>query len=709
MTVMEKNYLLFVLLLLLAGCTPEEVVRDSWPVYKSDPESTSYSGLDEINRSNVVQLEIAWAHEFADVPAGTQYGKYECNPIVVDEVLYATSSRSWLYAMDACTGEQLWSFDPFDGERGGGMKRGVTYWRHEADERILFTAANFLYAIDARSGKPIPGFGTDGRVNLNEDLGVDPDSVWVIPTSPGVLFEDLLILGSEVSESYDAAPGHIRAYDVRNGALIWTFHTIPQPGEPGYETWPPEAWKYTGGANNWGGMSLDEERGIVYAPLGSPTYDFYGANREGKNLYGNSLVALDARTGVLRWHFQTVHHDLWDYDLPAPPTLVNFRREGKDIDAVTLTSKTGFLYVFDRETGEPVFPIEERPVPLSKVPGEKAWPTQPFPLQPAPYVRQDIKPQDLTDFSEEASSAVLGRFRELRFEGLFTPPDPQGTLMLPGTRGGSEWGGSAYDPHSGLLIFNANESPEIMTLQTESPEDRIRGQSLYARGERYYLNNCAICHGRDRSGLEPNFPSLQGLSLRLTEPEVRSTLRSGSGRMPAFSHLSASQEEAIIAFLFELEDKEADPGRTVQEESPGAYRNITAYSYFQDPEGFPAIRPPWGTLNAVDLKTGEYAWQIPLGNYPERQRPGDPETGTENWGGPIVTAGGLVFIAATRDKKFRAFDKETGEKLWETTLPNGGYATPATFRCNGRQLVVIAVTGDADKPGGSIMAFGLPD
>ncbi|MEZ5042806.1 MAG: pyrroloquinoline quinone-dependent dehydrogenase [Saprospiraceae bacterium] len=705
---MHRSIHFFLLLLLAVACGQEEYLQDSWPVYKSDAGSTSYSSLDQINRDNVAQLEVAWTYRHDDVPAGTTYGKYECNPIIIDDVLYATSSRSWLYAIDACTGEKRWSFDPFDGGRGGGMKRGVAYWRDDTEERILFTAENFLFAINAKTGQPIPTFGNNGRINLNEGLGVNPDSVWVKPTSPGIVFEDLLILGSEVSESYGAAPGHIRAYDVRTGRLGWIFHTIPQPGEPGYETWPPDAWKYTGGANNWGGMSLDEKRGMVYIPLGSPTYDFYGADRKGQNLYGNSLIALDARTGKLRWHFQTVHHDLWDYDLPAPPTLVTVERNGRKIDAVSLTSKTGFLYLFDRESGVSLFPIEERPVPASRVPGEEVWPTQPFPTKPAPYVRQGITEADLTDASEEAHLAVLNRLKELRSEGLFTPPDPRGTLMIPGTRGGSEWGGSAFDPNSGRLFFNANESPEIITLQKESLEEQSRDQSLYVRGERYYLNNCAICHGGNRSGQAPTYPSLRGLSLRMNQGEAIAKIRSGGGRMPAYSHLSQAQEEAIIAFLFELEEKKSSGAADQQKESPSGYRNITAYGYFRDPAGYPAIKAPWGTLHALDLNTGEYTWQIPLGNDPERQKAGEPETGTENWGGPIVTAGGLVFIAATQDKKFRAFDKNNGALLWETTLPNGGFATPATYRCNGRQLVVIAVTGDQEEPGGSIIAFGLP-
>ncbi|MDH5603293.1 MAG: pyrroloquinoline quinone-dependent dehydrogenase, partial [Cyclobacteriaceae bacterium] len=613
------------------------------------------------------------------------------------------------YALDACSGRKIWSFDPFDGERGGGMKRGVTYWEDKGDKRILFTAGHYLFAIDANTGLPVTSFGEDGKVNLNEGLGVNPDSVWVIPTSPGIIYRDIIILGSEVAETYGAAPGHIRAFDVRTGERVWIFHTIPQPGEPGYETWPENAWQYTGGANNWGGMSLDEERGTVFVPLGSPTYDFYGANRKGKNLYGNSLVALDAANGELKWYFQTVHHDLWDYDLPAPPTLATFEKEGRMIEAVTLTTKTGFLFVFDRETGESLFPVEERAVPPSNVPGEEMWPTQPFPLKPAPYARQHMTEDDLPVFSQESHEAILRRFRELRFEGLYTPPDSKGTLMVPGTRGGSEWGGSAFDPQTGWLYVNANESPEIMVMQKEDAEYWSRGMSAYEMGERYYLNNCAICHGQDRQGQPPVFPSLQDMEKRMTKEEALDQIKNPRGRMPSFSHLSKRYEEAVIAFLFG--DKQhfmESPGEATGEESDG-YRNVTEYSYFKGPEGYPAITPPWGTLNAIDLATGEYRWKIPLGNYPEWQQEGGPETGTENWGGPIATAGGLVFIAATRDNKFRAFDKTNGSLLWETTLQGGGFATPATYTCQGKQYVVLAVSGDEKRPGGAIVAFALPE
>lgn len=573
--------------------------------------------------------------------------------------MYATSARRWLYAINPETGEEIWSFDPFNGARGGGMNRGVTYWEDDQDKRILFTAGNFLFAIDATTGKPIPSFGKAGKVNLNFHQG-EAGEAWVIPTSPGMVYGDLLILGSKVSELYGAAPGHIRAFDIRSGKLVWTFHTIPRPGEVGHETWPEGAWKYVGGANNWGGMSLDRERGIVYAPLGSPTYDYYGSDRIGKNLFGNSLVALDAASGELIWYFQTTHHDIWDYDLPAPPNLVTIKRDGQDIDAVALPTKTGFLFVFDRETGEPLFPIEERPVPASNIPGEETWPTQSFPLKPAPYARQSMTVDELNHFPGANYDSLLNAFQQFRNEGIYTPPDTLGTLMMPGSRGGSEWGGAAYDPETGMLYLNANHSPEIATIRKMSPGDRVRDRTVYGMGKALYRNYCAGCHGRDRQGIPPVNPSLKNVKDRMDEAQALQIIKSGNGRMPSFAKLLKGKEEEIIAFLFEQRKDEIATKTALGADTTSQYLNVTAYSHFRDSKGRPALTPPWGTLNAIDLHTGEYVWKIPLGNRPELQLEGAPKTGTSNYGGPMVTAGGLLFIRAASDGKFRAFDKRDG-------------------------------------------------
>lgn len=695
-------YSLLFFLLLIISCKKENPEYQTWRVYKGDSESSCYSSLDQINKDNVGNLQIAWTFRPGDAPPGSRYGKYECNPIVINDIMYATSARHWLYAVNAKTGEMIWSFDPFDGGRGGGMYRGVAYWEDKDDKRVLFTAANYLYAIDAGNGKPVVTFGNRGKVDLSIPSRSGPEA-WVIPTSPGIVYNDLLILGGEVSEVYGAAPGDIRAFNIRTGEIVWTFHTIPHPAEAGYETWPEEAWTYTGGANNWGGMSLDMHRGIVYIPTGSPTYDYYGADRKGANLYGNSLVALDASTGKYIWHFQTVHHDLWDYDLPAAPNLLTVKHAGRKVDAAALTTKTGFLFLFDRTTGKPLFPVEERNVPVTNIDGEETWPTQPFPLKPAPYAKQHLTEDDLID-----DDSVRQVFAALRYEGMYTPPDLQGTFMYPGSRGGSEWGGAAHDPTTGILYINANESPEIARIKKVRRQTKGEGETVYNLGKRIYESYCASCHGNDRGGMEPNNPPLLNLQKRMNREEVLTKIKTGVGRMPAFAHVVEGQEDEIISFLFELKKDEISKKSVQDLDTTSHYMNTTAYSNFRNSKGQHAIKPPWGTLSAINLNTGEYEWKIPLGNYPELQEAGAPPTGTENWGGPIVTAGGLVFIAATMDDKFRAFDKTTGELVWETKLPGRGFATPATYMIDGKQYLSISVTGGREEPGGYIITFALP-
>lgn len=719
-----SSTLIGVVLIVMACCERNQKMR-TWSVYKADAESSSSSPLTDINKTNVKNLELAWTFYPADERSKARQMNSECNPIIIDGIMYATSARHRLYAIEANTGKQLWSFDPFDGGEGGGVYRGVAYWENGDDKRILYTAGDNLLAQNAVTGELITAFGNNGRVSMNVGLRGDPSKISVIPTSPGIVFEDLLILGAEVSELYGAEPGYIRAYNVRTGKLEWTFHTIPHPGEPGYETWPKDAWKYVGGVNDWAGMSLDVKRGMVFLALGSPSYDFYGGDRIGQNLYGNSVVALDARTGQYKWHFQTVHHDLWDYDLPAPPNLVSVERDGKKIDAVAQTTKTGFLFLLDRETGQPLFPVEERKVPPSYVPGEQAWPTQPFPLKPAPYSRQHMTEADLTSYSPAAHDSLLKKFRSLRYEGLFTPPDLKGTLMIPGTRGGSNWGGGAFDKETGIFYVKSSDSPEIDHLQKVTPEKSLAKLSPFNRGRAIYMKHCSTCHGRDRNGIEPDYPSLRDIKDKISKEAALEKIMQGSGRMPAFKSLLGGNEEAIIAFLYDVtatRPSRADAdlfevhlNRDAVEESSTRgrdtsimYLNITAFSHFKDIEGRPALKAPWGALNAIDLNTGEYAWKVIIGNHPELQEEGGPKTGSEGYGGPIVTAGGLVFIGGTHDKKFRAYDKENGTLLWETTLPAVANATPCTYYAKGKQYVAISVAGDEKNPAGSIMAFRLP-
>ena len=722
---MLRSCLIGLLAALSYACQPDVDKLRTWSVYKADSESSSYSPLSEVNKDNVSQLKEAWTFHPKDA-RGTRLGNAECNPIIIDNVMYATSARHRLYAIEASTGKLKWSFDPFNGAEGGGILRGVAYWEDGDDKRILYTAGDNLFAQNAVTGELIKSFGNDGKVSMNVGLRGDSSAISVIPTSPGIVYEDLLIIGAEVSELFGAEPGYVRAYNVRTGKLVWTFHTIPHPGEPGYETWPKDAWKYVGGVNNWAGMSLDKKRGMVFLALGSPSYDFYGADRIGANLYGNSVVALNAKTGEYIWHFQTVHHDLWDYDLPAPPNLIRVSIDGKEADAVAQTTKTGFLFVFDRETGRPLFPIEERKVPPSLVPGEQAWPTQPFPVKPLPYARQHMTVDDLTDFSQEAHDSLVKKFKSLRYEGLFTPPDPRGTLMIPGTRGGSNWGGAAFDPKTSILYVKSSDSPEIDHLQKVEPMEKTATQAPFFQGKAVYMNYCASCHGRDRKGDPPSFPSLTDIASRMNKEAALTKIMQGSGRMPAFSSLLKGKEESIIAYLYDLQharpsQKEADLFEihanrlSIKEENgykndtASVYLNVTPFSHFRDIEGRPAIKPPWGELNAINLNTGEFAWKVRIGNLPDLQGKGEPITGMEGYGGPIVTAGGLIFIGGTRDKKFRAFDKDTGELLWETELPGVANATPCTYWSNGKQFIAVSVSGSESDPAGAIVSFSLSE
>jgi quinoprotein glucose dehydrogenase len=705
-----------------------------WTMYKADALSSSYSDLRQVNKENVRMLKLAWAFDPADAQPDSRPANSECNPIVIDGVLYATSGRHRVYAVSAVSGEKIWSFDPFDGEEGGGVCRGVTYWEDGGDRRILFTGGDNLFALDARTGKPMASFGSKGKVSMNIGIRDDPGKISIKPTSPGIVYHDLLIIGNEVSELYGAQPGYIRAYNIRTGKLEWTFHTIPKPGEAGYDSWPEGAWKYAGGANDWSGMSLDEKRGLVFLALGSPSYDFYGADRKGENLYGNCVVALDAATGKHIWHFQTVHHDLWDYDLPAPPNLVTVLKNGKRVDAVAQTSKVGFLYVLDRETGVSLFPIEERKVPVSNVPGEEAWPTQPFPLKPAPYARQSMTVDDLIDLSPAAHDSLAALFKSLRYEGLFTPPSVQGSLNLPGTIGGSEWGGAAYDPTTGILYLKSNNSPEIDLLKKIEPA--APSSSLpYHSGKAIYMSYCSSCHKQDRSGDEPLYPSLIGLEKRMTREQVVDKIRQGGGKMPPFAGVLQGKENAIALFLlsgnnrkpFQQEDdlleirrnRSAMAAVKPKDNTPdtaSVYLNVLAYAPFKGSGKYPAIKPPWGVLNAIDLNTGEYVWKMPVGNDSTFVKKGGrsgsgPEsqlTGLTGSPGPMVTAGGLVFIAGGKDRKLSAFDKDSGQLLWEIVLPGPGSSTPCTYMRDGKQYIALSVAGNEKDPAGTIMAFALP-
>jgi quinoprotein glucose dehydrogenase len=697
-----RKLMTFALLLpAIAAIAQDTGAAKDWLAIGGGPGSLHYSKLKQIDRTNVQNLKVAWTFDTGDEGNRTDF---ESTPLEVNGVIYLLSRKIHLFALDAFTGKQLWMLDPLQGQKMGGnlRNRGISYWSDGKEARLFLTIKQYLYAVDAATGKLIGSFGDQGRVDLSQGLGHDGEGLFISMSSPGTVYKDLLICGSWVAEQLPALPGDIRAFDVHTGQVRWQFHTIPHPDEPGFETWQKDAHKYTGAANNWAGLSVDAKRGLVFVPLGSASSDFYGADRVGDDLYANSLVALDANTGKRIWHFQTVHHDIWDRDLNAPPALVSIHRGGKTIDAVAQTTKSGFVFVFDRETGKPVFPIEEKPYPASDIPGEVTAKTQPLPLAPPPFARQRLDERDLTTRTPEAHADALARFRKYRSNGQFIPGSEQGTILFPGMDGGQEWGGPSFDPETGLLYTNANEMAWVFSVVKHAPYTPI------SSGKQLYEQNCASCHKADRTG-SGEVPSLIGIEQRYSARDLPALIQRGYGRMPAFKGLSGEEIAAIGAYVLS--------GRNDVVQSPAPDPSLAGYmlgvhSRFLDTDGYPAITPPWGSLTAINLNKGTIAWRIPFGEYPELAAKGLKNTGSENYGGGVVTAGGLLFIGATNyDNKFHAFDKTNGKLLWETTLPAAGNSTPAVYEANGRQFVVIAAGGIHNRTGApktEYVAFSLP-
>ncbi len=726
---MKYKYLLIGLTVIINSCSSDKPKIDlfksaqeninfrSWSHYLGDPARTHFSTLSQIDSSNVHLLRPVWSYRSGGL-SEERNTQIQTNPLVVGDVLFGVNAANSLFAINAETGKENWTFTPTTTDATGlGLSRGLMYWPSDGGNksRLFFTSGYSMYAIDTNSGSLIIDFGDNGSIDLRNDLGRDPEKIPIVVTTPGVIYNNLYILGCRTSESPGAAPGHIRAYNVITGKLEWIFHTIPQPGEYGYETWPKDAYKTTGGANNWAGMALDEERGIVYIPTGSAAFDWYGGDRVGDNLFANTLLALNAKSGERIWHFQMVHHDVWDRDLPAPPNLLEVEMEGNQIPAVAQITKSGHVFLFDRITGEPLFPIDEKSYPASKLEGDTTSATQPLPLKPLPFAKQILKEEDLyapdqpafvDDFIDQSQNidppTVRDKFKQVTSKGQFFPIDTRGVILYPGADGGAEWGGAAVDPRKGIMYVNSNEMAWIVRMAKITGED---GRIL-SPGERLTQIHCARCHGGQLQGLGI-IPELQNVRTRLSVEEISDQIKNGKGAMPAMPNLSEQEIQGIAKFLHGLEE---NVDHRVEDAGDMPYA-IVGFGRFKDNRGFPVMKPPWGTLNAIDLNTGEYLWKVPLGHEESLNDPEYPVSGTENYGGPVITAGGILFIGATKDEKFRAFSAENGSLLWEYNLPAGGYATPATYMVNGKQYVVIACGGGKmGTPSGDVyMAYALQE
>jgi quinoprotein glucose dehydrogenase len=706
------------LIWLACGNNEEGINYSGWEKAHGNSNGNKYSSLTEIDTNNVTHLQVAWEFHTGDMDTAA-HSQIQCNPIVVDGVMYFTSPMLKLFAVDAATGKQKWAYSPYDtitenkvGHFILNNNRGVTYWSDgKDDKRIFYGTGSDLVCIDANTGKPESGFDKNGKVDFHDGLEMEGvKDLFVTETSPPSVYKDLIIAGTRVSEGMDAAPGDIRAYDARTGKIVWQFHTIPHPGEAGYETWEdPNAWKTTGGANNWMGMTVDQKRGIAYIPIGSASMDFYGAKRRGSNLFADCMLALDAETGKEKWHFQYLHHDTWDYDPSSAPVLLTVNHDGKKIDAVAQTTKTGFVFIFNRDNGQPLFPVVETPVDTTtELINEKIWPTQPIPQKPAPQVRQSLTVKDINPYlSKQEYDSVKKLFDTIHTGRMFMPQSKEGTIIFPGFDGGAEYGGPAVDPETGILYSNCNQMAWL--LKMFDVKAIPHGETFKEAGPRLYQANCMSCHGPDRKG-SGNYPSIVDVNKKLNNDQFISFINAGRRMMPSFQHLPEEDKEAIASFVLNLKD-EMGKKYVAKLSAIDSFRlvpyQISGYNKFITRSGMPALSPPWGVLNAIDMNTGEYVWKNVFG---ENEVPGVPNSGCENYGGPVVTKGGLLFIGATKDGMFRAYNKRSGKLLWQTKLPAAAFATPATYEVNGKQYVVIACGGGkmGTMSGDSYVAFALP-
>src|SRR4051812_2266078 len=696
--------LLIVLCFRLTAQAPGTQNHAQWRDYGGASDSAQYSALNEVNRSNVTKLQVAWRYSTGDNK------RYSFNPLIVDHTAYVLAQNNSIVALDAATGQQLW-IHPTDPTTSLLTSRGINYWQSTdgSDRRLFFSLNNFLQSIDARTGKLITSFGANGTVDLRQGLGRDPDSLVLVQSlSPGRVFENLIILGSATNQEYESAPGDIRAYDVRTGKQVWIFHTVPHPGEFGYDTWPTEAWKTVGGANAWSELTIDEKRGVVYIPVGSPKYNFYEANRAGANLFGDCLLALDARTGKRIWHFQMVHHDIWDYDPATAPKLITVRHDGQTLDAVAQVTKQGFVFAFNRVTGEPLWPVEERHVPSSDMPGEKTWPTQPFPTKPLPFARQKFTADDLSPYI--ADPAERGRIRDellsARNEGLFTPPGTRNTVQMPGNNGGANWSGAAVDPTNGTLYVVSKDLPAMLKLEREKDVSALPKGTPEQQGRALYEAKCQICHHGDLKGQPPAVPSLVNIGSRLTTAQVHNVIAHGQGLMPAVPGLSPVDMDRITAYLLHTERganvPEADqPKEVPAPSSPETARYRTGFGFMVTSTGLSPIKPPWTSLTAYDLNEGTIKWKIPLGEVPELAAKGITDTGAHfPKVVPVVTAGGLIFTG-TRDRKVPALAWRAGAVLGEPQVDAALEGMPAVYSIDARKYIVFCA---AAQPATDLLA-----